>query len=113
VGVPVPLIAWISLETLFLRILDVPIFVQRHLPATKTACVPPLVQAFWTTPSSNKCIPRTTATGKEKFWRTNIRAHPTVKRARLPSANWATNLGKIRRSILELLDDLEIKLGGI
>jgi hypothetical protein len=53
------------------------------------------------------------ATGKEKFWRTNICAQPTVKRARLPRAHRATNLGKICWRILELFDDLQIKLGGI
>jgi hypothetical protein len=48
------------------------------------------------------------ATGKEKFWRTNIRANPTVQPTWLPRAHRAKNLGKIRRSILELFDDLEI-----
>jgi hypothetical protein len=103
----------INLETLFLRILDVPIFVQRHLPTPKTTGVPPLMRTFRTTPSGGKSVPGTTATGKEKFWRTNIHAHPTIKWTRLPSANRATNLGKIRRSILELLDNLQIEFGGI
>jgi hypothetical protein len=47
---------------------------------------------------------------EEKFWRTEIRANPTVKRTRLPRANRATNLGKICWRMLEFFDDLEIKL---
>jgi hypothetical protein len=69
------------------------------------------MRTFRTIPSGRKRVPGTTATGEEKFWRTNICAKPTVKRARLPGADRATNLGKICRSILEFFDDLEIKLG--
>ena len=96
-----------------LRTLDVPIFVQRHLPATKTGRMSPLMRTSRTTPSGLKRVPGMPASGKEKFWRTDIGANPTVKRTWFPDANWAANLGKICWGILEYFNDFEVKRCGI
>ena len=73
----------------------VPIFVQRPAFALQTRRPTPLMVAAGAAATRVEAIPTLAAAIGKKFWMTTRPAEPTVRRFRLPLAEWTTDAAEI------------------